>query len=59
MTSIDTAGSQVSESEISAALGSLREHFEAVHRGENKLVIWYFGGESWIRLLRNLLSLTV
>jgi glutamyl-tRNA reductase len=32
MTSIDTAGSQVSESEISAALASLRERFEAVRR---------------------------
>ncbi len=30
MTSIDTAGSQVSEFEISAALVSLRERFEAV-----------------------------
>jgi glutamyl-tRNA reductase len=34
MTSIDTAGSQVSESEISATLFSLRERFEAVRRGE-------------------------
>jgi glutamyl-tRNA reductase len=34
MTSIDTAGSQVSESEISATLVSLRERFEAVLRGE-------------------------
>ena len=34
MTSIDTAGSQVSESEISATLDSLRERFEAVRRGE-------------------------
>ena len=34
MTSIDTAGSQVSESEISATLGSLRECFEGVRRGE-------------------------
>jgi glutamyl-tRNA reductase len=32
MTSIDTAGCQVSESEISAALVSLRERFEAVRR---------------------------
>ena len=32
MTSIDTAGSQVSESEISATLVSLRERFEAVRR---------------------------
>jgi glutamyl-tRNA reductase len=32
MTSIDTAGSRVSESEISAALVSLRESFEAVRR---------------------------
>jgi hypothetical protein len=30
MTSIDTAGSPIAESEISAALVSLREHFEAV-----------------------------
>jgi len=34
MTSIDTAGSQTSESEISATLVSLRECFEAVRRGE-------------------------
>jgi glutamyl-tRNA reductase len=34
MTSIDMAGSQVSESEISATLVSLRERFEAVRRGE-------------------------
>jgi glutamyl-tRNA reductase len=34
MTSIDTADSQVSESEISATLVSLRERFEAVRRGE-------------------------
>jgi glutamyl-tRNA reductase len=34
MTSIDTAGSQVSESEISATLLSLRESFETVRRGE-------------------------
>ena len=34
MTSIDTAGSQVSEFEISAILVSLRERFEAVRRGE-------------------------
>ncbi len=34
MTSIDTAGSQVSESEISATLVSLRERFEVVRRGE-------------------------
>src|ERR1700688_393076 len=34
MTSIDTAGSQVSESEISATLVSLRERLEAVRRGE-------------------------
>jgi glutamyl-tRNA reductase len=32
MTSIDTAGSQVSESEISATLVSLRERFEGVRR---------------------------
>jgi len=34
MTSIDTASSQVSESEISATLVSLRERFETVRRGE-------------------------
>jgi glutamyl-tRNA reductase len=34
MTSIDMAGSQISESEISATLVSLRERFEAVRRGE-------------------------
>jgi glutamyl-tRNA reductase len=34
MTIIDTAGSQVSESGISATLVSLRERFEAVRRGE-------------------------
>ena len=34
MTSIETAGSQVSESEISATLVSLRERFEVVRRGE-------------------------
>ena len=34
MTSTDTAGSQVSESEISATLVSLRERCEAVRRGE-------------------------
>ena len=34
MTSIDRAGSQVSESEISATLVSLRERFEAVRRLE-------------------------
>jgi glutamyl-tRNA reductase len=34
MTSIDTTGSQVSESEISATLVSLRECFEGVRRGE-------------------------
>ena len=32
MTSIDTAGSQVSESEISATLVSLRERFETMRR---------------------------
>ncbi len=32
MTSIDTAGSPIAQSEISAALASLREHFEAVRR---------------------------
>jgi len=34
MTSVDTAGSQASESEISATLVSLRERFETVRRGE-------------------------
>jgi glutamyl-tRNA reductase len=34
MTSIDAAGSEVSESEISATLVSLRERLEAVRRGE-------------------------
>ena len=34
MTSIDTAGSQASESEISVTLVLLRERFEAVRRGE-------------------------
>jgi len=34
MTGIDTAGSEVSESEISATLVSLRERFEVVRRGE-------------------------
>ena len=34
MTSIDAAGSQASESGISATLVSLRERFEAVRRGE-------------------------
>ena len=34
MTSIDAAASQVSESEISATLVSLRERFEALRRGE-------------------------
>jgi glutamyl-tRNA reductase len=34
MTSIDTAGSPIAQSEISAALVSLRERFEAVRRGE-------------------------
>jgi len=38
MTSIDAAGSQVSESEISAALASLRERFETVRRGELRRV---------------------
>jgi glutamyl-tRNA reductase len=34
MTSIDTAGSQLFESEISATIISLRERFEAMRRGE-------------------------
>jgi glutamyl-tRNA reductase len=38
MTSIDTAGSQVSESEISATVVSLRERFEAVRRDVMKRV---------------------
>jgi glutamyl-tRNA reductase len=41
MTSVDTAGSQVSESEISATLESLRERFEAVRRGEIQRVRGY------------------
>ena len=36
MTSIETAASQVSESEISATLVSLRQRFEAVRRGTAK-----------------------
>jgi glutamyl-tRNA reductase len=42
MTSVDAAGSQVSESEISATLDSLRERFEAVRRGEIQRVRGYF-----------------
>jgi len=38
MISIGTAGSQVSESEISAALVSLRERFEAVRRDAIQVV---------------------
>jgi len=34
MSSIDTAGSQIYESEVSATLVSLRERFEAVRSGE-------------------------
>jgi glutamyl-tRNA reductase len=46
MTSIDTAGSQVSESEISATLVSLRERFEAVRRGELRRVCGRLGNLS-------------
>ena len=46
MTSVDTAGSQVSESEISATLVSLRELFEAVRRGEIQRVRGRFGNLS-------------
>ena len=46
MTSIDTAGSQVSESEISATLVSLRERFEAVRRGEIHRVRGHLGNLS-------------
>jgi glutamyl-tRNA reductase len=38
MSSMDTAGSQVPESEISATVVSLRERFEAVRRSEIKRV---------------------
>jgi glutamyl-tRNA reductase len=38
VTSIDTTGSQVSESEISTTLVSLQERFEAVRRGEIRRV---------------------
>jgi glutamyl-tRNA reductase len=46
MTSIDTAGSQVSESEISTTLVSLRERFEAVRRGELRRVCGRLGNLS-------------
>jgi glutamyl-tRNA reductase len=46
MTSIDTAGAQVSESEISATLVSLRERFEAVRRGELRRVCGRLGNLS-------------
>jgi glutamyl-tRNA reductase len=46
MTSIDTAGSQVSESDISATLVSLRERFEAVRRGELQRVCGRLGNLS-------------
>ena len=46
MSSIDKAGSQVSESEISATLVSLRERFEAVRRGEIQRVRGYLGNLS-------------
>ena len=46
MTSIDTAGSQVSESEVSATLVSLRERFEAVRRGELQRVCGRLGNLS-------------
>ena len=43
MASIDTAGSHVVESEISATLVSLRERFEAVRRGEIQRVCGRLG----------------
>jgi glutamyl-tRNA reductase len=46
MTSINVAGSQVSESEISATLLSLRESFETVRRGEIQRVRRRFGSLS-------------
>jgi glutamyl-tRNA reductase len=46
MNSIDTAGSQVSESEISATLVSLRECFEAVRRAEIQRVLGRLGNLS-------------
>jgi glutamyl-tRNA reductase len=46
MTSIDTAGSQGSESEISATLICLRERFEAVRRGEIQRVLGRLGNLS-------------
>ena len=46
MTSMDTAASQVSESEISETLVSLRERFEAVRRGEIQRVRSRFGSLS-------------
>jgi glutamyl-tRNA reductase len=46
MTSIETAASQVSESEISATLASLRERFEAVRRGEIRRVCGRLGNLS-------------
>ena len=46
MASIDTAGSHVVESEISATLISLRERFEAVRRGEIQRVCGRLGNLS-------------
>ena len=46
MTSIDTAGSQVSESEILETLISLRERFEVVRRSEIQRVRGRFGNLS-------------
>jgi len=46
MPSIDTAGPQVSESDISATLASLRERFEAVRRGEIQRVLGRLGNLS-------------
>jgi hypothetical protein len=43
MTSIETAGSQGSRSEMSATLVSLRERFEVVRRGEIQRVLRRFG----------------
>lgn len=46
MTSVDTAGSQASESEISATLVSLRERFEEVRHGEIQRVCGRLGNLS-------------
>jgi glutamyl-tRNA reductase len=46
MTSVDTAGSQASESEIVETLVSLQERFEAVRCGEIQRVLGRFGNLS-------------